>query len=57
MGTGGTIAGIALSYGSKAALKQFVPASLPQAIVVAWWPIVFGIALGSALLGAISALE
>ena len=53
MGTGGTIAGIALSYASKAALKQFVPASLPQAIVVTWWPVVFGIALGSALLGAI----
>jgi putative ABC transport system permease protein len=53
MGLGGTIAGIALSFVSRAALKQFVPASLPQAIVPAWWPIVLGIALGSALLGAI----
>jgi putative ABC transport system permease protein len=53
MGTCGTVAGIALSFASRAALKQFVPASLPQAIVVTWWPIVFGIALGSALLGAI----
>jgi putative ABC transport system permease protein len=53
MGVGGTIAGIALSFGSRAALKQFVPASLPQAIVPTWWPIVLGIALGSALLGAI----
>ena len=53
MGLGGTLAGIALSFVSQAVLKQFVPASLPQAIVVTWWPIVLGIALGSALLGAI----
>jgi ABC-type lipoprotein release transport system permease subunit len=53
MGIGGTIVGIALSYVSRAALHQFVPASLPQAIVFAWWPKVLGIALGSALLGAI----
>lgn len=53
MGLGGTLAGIALSFASRAALKQFVPASLPQAIVPAWWPIVCGIALASALLGAI----
>jgi putative ABC transport system permease protein len=53
MGIGGTIAGIALSFASKAVLGRFVPASLPQAIVVAWWPNVLGIALGSALLGAI----
>ena len=53
MGLGGTVVGIALSFASKAALKHFVAASLPQAIVPDWWPIVFGIALGSALLGAI----
>ncbi len=53
MGFGGTIAGIALSFGSRAALKYFVAASMPQAIVPIWWPIVCGIALGSALLGAL----
>jgi putative ABC transport system permease protein len=53
MGIGGTIAGIALSFVSQAALKHFVPASLPQAIVLGWWPKVLGIALGSALLGAV----
>jgi putative ABC transport system permease protein len=53
MGVGGTIAGIALSFVSQAVLKQFVPESLPQAIVPIWWPIVLGIALGSALLGAV----
>jgi putative ABC transport system permease protein len=53
MGVGGTIAGIVLSFGSRAALQNFVPASLPQAIVPSWWPIVLGIALGSAILGAV----
>lgn len=53
MGLGGTFAGIALSFVSRAVLKQFVPASLPQAIVPLWWPIVGGIALGSAFLGAL----
>jgi putative ABC transport system permease protein len=53
MGIGGTIAGIALSFASKAALGHFVPASLPQAIVPLWWPRVLGIALASALLGAV----
>lgn len=53
MGVGGTIAGIALSFASRAALLQFVPASLPQAIVPEWWPKVLLIALGSAILGAL----
>ena len=53
MGVGGTLAGIALSFVSQAVLLKFVAASLPQAIVPEWWPIVLGIALGSALLGAI----
>jgi putative ABC transport system permease protein len=53
MGVGGTVAGIALSFASQAVLKRFVPESLPQAIVPIWWPIVLGIALGSALLGAV----
>ncbi len=53
MGVGGTLAGIALSFASKAALSHFVPASLPQAIVPLWWPRVLLIALGSAILGAL----
>jgi putative ABC transport system permease protein len=52
-GVGGTIAGIALSFGSRAALHTFVPESLPQAVVLGWWPIVLAIALASALLGAV----
>ncbi len=53
MGVGGTIAGIALSFGSRAALRLLVPSSLPQAIVPTWWPIVAGIAIGAAFLGAL----
>lgn len=52
-GLGGTIAGIALSYVSRQALKILVPASLPQAIVYGWWPIAAGIAIGAAFLGAV----
>jgi putative ABC transport system permease protein len=53
MGIGGTIVGIGLSFATKAVLGKFLAASLPQAIVIYWWPRVLGIALGSALLGAI----
>jgi putative ABC transport system permease protein len=53
MGVGGTIAGILLSFVSKAVLNQFLAASLPQAVVPIWWLYGFGIALSSALLGAI----
>jgi putative ABC transport system permease protein len=53
MGTGGTILGIAFSYGTRWALHEFVPASLPQAIVPGWWPIAGLVAMGSALVGAL----
>jgi putative ABC transport system permease protein len=53
MGIGGTIVGIGLSFATKAVLGKFLAASMPEAIVVEWWPRVLGIALGSALLGAI----
>lgn len=52
-GLGGTIAGIILSFASRQALKTFVPASLPQAIVPEWWPIAGAIAIGAAFLGAL----
>jgi len=38
---------------SRWLLARFVPASLPQAIVPQWWPIAAGIAMASALLGAL----
>ncbi len=53
MGLGGTVFGIILSYITKFTLQKLVPASLPPAIVMSWWPIAGGIAVGAALLGAL----
>jgi putative ABC transport system permease protein len=53
VGLGGTILGILFSYGARALLLKLVPSSLPQAIVVTWWPIAAGIVLGAAVLGAL----
>lgn len=53
LGLGGSILGIAFSFASRWLLANFVPASLPQAIVPEWWPIAAGIAVGAALLGAL----
>jgi putative ABC transport system permease protein len=53
LGLGGTFFGILLSFGSRAAMRVLVPASLPQAIVPTWWPIAGIIAVGAALLGAL----
>jgi len=53
LGLGGTIFGIIFSYGTRAAIHAVMPASLPQAIVYAWWPRAGAIAMGAALLGAL----
>jgi putative ABC transport system permease protein len=53
MGLGGTFLGIAFSYGTRWILHVFVPASLPQSIVVGWWWRAGLVAMGSALIGAI----
>ena len=53
LGLGGSILGIGFSFLSRWLLARFVPASLPQAIVPQWWPIAAGIAMASALLGAL----
>ena len=53
LGLGGTVAGIALSYGTRWIMSTLMPASLPQAIVPGWWPIAGLIAVGGALLGAL----
>ncbi len=52
LGIGGTILGIAFSFGTKWIMSEFVPASLPQAIVMSWWPRAGAVALGAAVLGA-----
>ena len=53
LGLGGTILGILLSYGSRAAIHAVMPASLPQAIVYSWWPKAGALAMGASLLGAL----
>ena len=53
LGLGGSIGGILLSFVSRWAIQQVLPASLPAAIVPSWWPIAGSIALGAALLGAL----
>ncbi|MDQ6665277.1 MAG: ABC transporter permease [Acidobacteriota bacterium] len=53
LGLGGTIFGILLSFVTRWVLRIVVPASLPQSIVLIWWPIAGLIAVGAALLGAV----
>ncbi len=53
MAVGGTVLGIAFSFGTRWAIMRLVPASLPQAIVPSWWPIAGGIVMGAAILGAL----
>jgi putative ABC transport system permease protein len=53
LGLGGTIIGILFSFATKWIMSNFVPASLPQAIVPTWWPIAGAVAMGAALLGAL----
>jgi len=48
----GVMAGIAMSYASRALLHVFAP-SFGMEIVFRWWPIAGAIALGAALIGAI----
>jgi putative ABC transport system permease protein len=49
---GGAIAGILMSYGSKALMDRFVP-SMPMVIVKSWWKWAALIALGGSLIGAL----
>ena len=53
MAVGGTVLGIALTYGTQWLMKHSVPASLVQETVYYWWPIAGVIAIVGALLGAI----
>ena len=48
----GTVIGIIMSFIAKYALETFAPASLPPAIVAAWWPRAALIAVAGAILGA-----
>jgi putative ABC transport system permease protein len=53
LGVGGTLLGIAMSFGAKWLIHTFVPASIQMAIVPEWWPIALGITLASAAFGAL----
>jgi len=48
---GGSILGIALSFGTRVLIHALVPASLQQQIVPGWWPITAMIAIVGAILG------
>jgi len=50
---GGTLLGIAMTYGSQWMMKRFEPGSLVQETVYYWWPIAGGIAIVGAVLGAV----
>jgi putative ABC transport system permease protein len=53
LGVGGTLLGIAMSFGAKWLIHTFVPASIQMAIVPVWWPLALGITLASAAFGAL----
>jgi putative ABC transport system permease protein len=53
LGVGGTLLGIAMSFGAKWLIHTFVPASIQMAIVLVWWPLALGITLASAACGAL----
>ncbi len=53
LGLGGTLLGIAFSFGTRWIMHILMPASLPQAIVFSWWPIAGAVAMVAAILGAV----
>ena len=53
LGVGGTVLGIAMSFGAKWVIHTLVPASIQMAIVPVWWPLALGITLVSAACGAL----
>ena len=53
LGIGGTLLGIAMSYGAYHLIRTLVPASIPMIIVKSWWPIAGAITIFGATLGAL----
>jgi putative ABC transport system permease protein len=53
LGIGGTVLGIALSYGACWLIRALEPASIPMIIVPSWWPIAGAVTLIGAALGAL----
>ena len=53
LGLGGTILGILFTFGTRGIMGIIQPASLPEAIVLSWWPIAGLVIVSAALLGAL----
>jgi putative ABC transport system permease protein len=53
LGVGGTILGIAFTYGAAALIHALKPATLPMIMVYDWWPKAGAITILGALLGAL----
>lgn len=53
LGLGGTILGIAMSYGAYWVIRTLQPGSLTMIIVYSWWPKAGAITLAGAVLGAL----
>jgi putative ABC transport system permease protein len=53
LGVGGTLVGIAMSYGAYWLIQTLVPASFPMVIVPEWWPRAGAITLLGTTLGAL----
>jgi putative ABC transport system permease protein len=53
LGVGGTLLGIAMSFGARQIIEAVQPASFQMEIVYAWWPRVLGITLIAAALGSL----
>ena len=47
----GAVVGIAASFGTRELIAFFIPASMQQAVVPAWWPVAVGVTLVGSLLG------
>jgi putative ABC transport system permease protein len=53
LGIGGTILGIAMSFGAWWLIRTVEPASIPMVIVPSWWPIAGAVTLVGTALGAL----
>jgi putative ABC transport system permease protein len=53
LGMGGTVLGIAMSFGACWLIRTVEPASIPMVIVPSWWPIAGAVTLIGAALGAL----
>ena len=53
LGAGGTVLGILMTFGARRVIEALQPASFQMEIAYTWWPIVLGITVTAAVLGAL----